>query len=94
MIVGFAARGLEIFHRTGLTTGVQPRHAGKLARVLAALDAAAAPDDLGLPGFELRAPKGRDGGWSILVAGDWHVTFDFTGPGVGRVDYVGHGPPA
>jgi proteic killer suppression protein len=91
MIVGFAARGLEIFHRTGLTTGVQPRHAGKLARVLAALDAAAAPGDLDLPGFQLRADKQRSGGWSIRATGDWLVTFDFAGPGVDRVDHVPHG---
>jgi proteic killer suppression protein len=41
MIIGFRHKGLEEFYRTESLRGIQPAHASKLARILAALDAAA-----------------------------------------------------
>jgi addiction module HigA family antidote len=41
VIVSFRHKGLERYCRTGSTLGIQTEHATKLARILAALDAAA-----------------------------------------------------
>lgn len=88
MIVGFRHKGLEAFHRTGSIRGIQPAHAQKLARVLAALEAAAAPSELGLPAFKLHPLRGGlKGHWSIWVNGNWRVTFRFVGVDVELVDY-------
>ncbi|MHB8528920.1 MAG: type II toxin-antitoxin system RelE/ParE family toxin [Caulobacteraceae bacterium] len=89
MIIGFRHKGLEILYRTGSTRGVQAAHAAKLSRILAALDAAAGPDDLGLPSFRLHPLKGRlKGHWSIWVNGNWRVTFRFAGADIELIDYV------
>jgi proteic killer suppression protein len=55
-----------------------------LSSILAALDAAGAPDELALPSYRLHPLKGY---WSIWVNGDWRVTFRFVGTDVELVDY-------
>jgi len=64
-------------------------HASKLARILAAIDAAAGSDELNLPSFKLHPLKGAlKGHWSIWVNGNWRVTFRFVGADVEMVDYL------
>ncbi len=43
MIAGFRHKGLERFHRTGNTSGINAQHAAKLRRLLTALDISAKP---------------------------------------------------
>lgn len=89
MIIGFRHKGLETFHRTGSTRGIQAPHTAKLARILAALEAAAGPRELNLPSFKLHPLKGKlKGHWSVWVNGNWRVTFRFAGPDVELVDYL------
>ena len=88
MIVGFRHKGLEALYRTGATRGVPAEHAPKLKRILAALDAAAAPRELNHPGYKLHPLKGElSGFWSIWVNGNWRVTFRFVGADIELVDY-------
>lgn len=88
MIIGFRHKGLEILYRAGSARGVQATHAPKLARILAALDAAATPAELNQPGYKLHPLKGTlKGHWSVWVNGNWRVTFRFVGPDVELVDY-------
>jgi toxin HigB-1 len=88
MILSFRHKGLELFFRTGSTRGIRPDHASKLARILAALDAASGLEELSLPAFKLHPLKGsRKGNWSIWVNGNWRVTFRFKGSDVELVDY-------
>ena len=48
----------------------------KVQRVLTALQAAAAPDDMDLPGFVLHSLTGNlRGFWSVRVSGNWRVIF-------------------
>jgi proteic killer suppression protein len=65
--------------------GITVSHAAKLARVLAALDAAAIPVEFDLPSFRLLPLKGW---WSILVNGNWRIIFRFVGTDVELVDYL------
>lgn len=89
MIIGFRHKGLEIFYHSGSVRGIQAAHASKIARILAAVDAASGPDELNLPSFKLHPLKGAlKGHWSIWVNGNWRVTFRFVGADVEMVDYL------
>ena len=88
MIVGFRHKGLKLLYETGSHKGVIAAHKGKLLNILAALDAAAGPEELRLPSFRLHSLKGKLAGhWSIWVNGNWRVTFRFTDSDVELVDY-------
>ncbi len=88
MIVGFRHKGLKLLYETGSHKGVIAAHKGKLLNILAALDAAAGPEELSLPSFRLHPLKGKLAGhWSIWVNGNWRVTFRFTDSDVELVDY-------
>lgn len=76
---------MEVFYLTGSMRGITVSHAAKLARVLAALDAAAIPVEFDLPSFRLLPLKGW---WSILVNGNWRIIFRFVGTDVELVDYL------
>ena len=63
--------------------------ADKIARVLARLDVAKAPEHMDLPGLKLHSLKGKmKGHWSIGVTGNWRITFRFEGTDVTHVDLV------
>jgi proteic killer suppression protein len=89
MIKSFHHKGLEALYTTGSKRGIQADHVAKLTRILTALDAAHAPEDLDLPAYRLHELKGREAGtWSIRVNGNWRVTFRFDGTDVILVDYL------
>jgi len=84
----FRHKGLGKFFATGSKAGVQAAHAKRLSLILAALNAATAPSDMGLPGLRLHPLKdGRAGSWSVSVSGNWRVTFRFEGKDAVDVDY-------
>ena len=69
-------------------SGIQPVHAKRLKMQLAAIDTAQTIEDMDVPGFRLRALKGMERGrWSILVNGNWRVTFEFANGNVMILDY-------
>lgn len=78
MIKSFKHKGLKVYFETGKTSGIQAKHAKKLRMQLAAIDSAQVIDDIDLPGFGLHPLKGsRVGIWSIVVNGNWRITFEF-----------------
>ena len=78
MIKSFKHKGLRRFYETGSTAGIQPAHKKRLRLQLAALDTATAIEDMDIPGFRLHPLKGdQKGRWSILVSGNWRITFEF-----------------
>lgn len=85
MIRGWRHRGLQRFFETGSKAGIQPHHAARLARQLAALDAAATPGELDVPGWRLHPLS--TGEWSVWVNGNWRLTFAFDGGDALLVDY-------
>jgi len=89
MITGIRHKGLETFYRTGSKKGIQTAHAGKLRRILGALEVAAGPQDLNFPSFRLHPLKGdMEGFWAISVSGHWRVIFRFASGDVELVDYL------
>jgi toxin HigB-1 len=88
MIRSFRHKGLGKFFASGFKAGIQATHAERLRLILAALNAAAAPGDMGLPGLKLHPLKGtRSGAWAVSVSGNWRVTFRFDGKDAIDVDY-------
>ena len=83
VIKRFRHRGLERFFRKGNPGGIQARHAGRIGRILDALDAASSPHQLNIPGMHLHSLKGaRKGQWAMTVSGNWRITFAFDGEDV------------
>ena len=88
MIKSFEHKGLQAFFETGSKAGIQPHHAPKLARQLARLNAAKAPEDMNLPGWRLHPLVGSlTGHHSVSVNGNWRLTFRFDGADAVLVDY-------
>lgn len=88
MIRGFKHKGLARFFQTGSKAGIQAQHAERLRLILAQLNSATAPEDMGLPGLRLHPLRGdRKGTWSVWVSGNWRITFTFSGKDADAVDY-------
>ncbi len=88
MIRAFRHKGLGRFFEAGSKAGIQAMHAERLRLILALLNTASRPEDLGLPGLMLHPLKGvRAGTWAVKVSGNWRVTFTFTGQDADDVDY-------
>ena len=88
MIKSIRHKGLAKLFESGSTAGVQASHAKRLRLQLAALDTAQILDDMDIPGFGLHPLKGKlKGRWSILVNGNWRLTFEFKDGNVYVLDY-------
>lgn len=88
MIKSFQHKGLEKFFTKDSKAGIQPHHAAKLRRILAALDEAIEPEQMNIPGWHLHPLTGKlMGHWSVWVNGNWRVTFRFEGQDATWVDY-------
>jgi proteic killer suppression protein len=88
VIRGFKHKGLARFFETGSKSGIQAQYAERLRLILAQLNAATAPSDMGLPGLGLHPLKGdRRGTWAVKVSGNWRVTFTFVEKDADQVDY-------
>lgn len=80
VIKSWRHKGLRLFFETGKIAGIQAKHVKRLKIQLALLDAATKPEDLNLPGFRFHSLKGeRKGDYSIVVNGNWRITFQFEG---------------
>lgn len=88
MIRSFRHKGLQAFHHTGSTRGIQAQHAKKLRLILGILDHAATAADLNLPNLRAHPLQGnRAEFWSVWVNGNWRVTFRFVETDVELLDY-------
>lgn len=88
MIRSFRHKGIERFFRSGSKAGIQAKHAAKLRRQLARLDASLYPEDMDIPGWKLHALKGDfETHWSVRVSGNWRLTFAFESEDAVLVDY-------
>lgn len=88
MIKSWKHKGLRDFFESGITKGIQVKHAKKLQFQLALLHAAISPADLDLPGYNFHALTGnRKGFYSIAVNANWRLTFSFAGSHAIWVNY-------
>ena len=78
MIISFANKGLERFHHTGSTKGIQAIHVRRLRQILSLLESAKGVEDMDAPGLKLHQLKGtRKDIWAVTVQANWRVTFRF-----------------
>lgn len=88
MIKSFRHKGLRRFFETGSTAGIQARQAKRLRLQLAALDTAGTIEDMDVPGFRLHPLRGQlSGRWSVMVNGNWRLTFEFRDGDAYVLDY-------
>jgi toxin HigB-1 len=89
VIQSFRHKGLQRLYESSSAAGIQPEHPMRLRILLVALDAATNIGDMNVPGFRLRPVRPKKGKrrWSVWVAGNWHVTFEFSHRHADVVDY-------
>ena len=85
----FRHRGIEKFFTTGSKAGIQPRHEVRLRILLTTLNLASTPFDMNRDGWDWHPLKGSlKGHWSVIVNGNWRLTFSFEGEDAILVDYL------
>jgi toxin HigB-1 len=88
MIKSFRHKGLKRLFESDDRRGVPPELSRKIRRQLDYLNAAAAIQDMDLPGYALHELKGeRKGTWAIKVTGNWRITFSFEPGEADDVDF-------
>ena len=88
MIKSFRHKGLRRLFEAGIISGVRTTDAKRLRMQLAALDTAQTIEDMDIPGFRLHPLKGdMRGRWSIMVSGNWRMTFEFHDGNAYILDY-------
>lgn len=88
MIKSFDHKGLEKYFYEGDKSGIQPKHAQKIADILDRLDASINIQDMNYPGSNLHQLKGKlKDLWSVKVSGNWRITFKFKDANAYVVDY-------
>ena len=89
MIESFKHRGLKRLFERDDRSQVGTDIVGKVERILTALDAAATPQALDLPGYRLHRLKGdRKGFWSVTVHANWRIVFRFVDGNAEDVELV------
>lgn len=89
MLRTFRHKGLKRLFEKDNPSGVRTDQAARIRDVLAHLDWAQVPTDLGLPGYRLHALKGDlKGFWSVTITGNWRIIFRFENGHAFDVDLV------
>jgi toxin HigB-1 len=75
MIRSFAHKGLEELFTEGRTRRIGADFVARCAHLLAALNVAAAPEELNTPGYRFHGLRGNPQRWSLRVNKNWRITF-------------------
>lgn len=87
MIKSFRNKALQSFFETGSARGLSVQKPERIGHILRALDDAVRPENMNLPGLRFHALKGNDKGrYSVLVTGNWRLTFGWDGVDATLVD--------
>lgn len=88
MIKSFRSKALADLWATGSTSKVDVRLQKRILRRLEALDAAAAPEEMNIPGYGFHALKGfNPTRYTVHVNGPWCITFVFEETDALAVDF-------
>jgi proteic killer suppression protein len=87
VIRSFRNKQLKALWETGKSRIYAPMHK-RILRRLDALNAAARPEDMNLPGFDFHALRGfTPTRYTVHVNGPWCITFEFEGGDAVAVDF-------
>jgi toxin HigB-1 len=88
MILRFKHKGLKELFETGKTKLIDAKLQSKILRILDALNQAARPEQMNVPGWDFHALRGfNPTRYTTHVNGPWCVTFEFDGVNATRVDF-------
>ncbi|GIK98770.1 MAG: plasmid maintenance system killer protein [Alphaproteobacteria bacterium] len=88
VIKSFKSKGLDELWSRGRTSKIDGKMHQRLLVRLDALDAAAKPEDMNLPGFDFHSLRGfKPIRYTVHVNGPWCITFEFEGGDAYRVDF-------
>lgn len=91
MIKTFKHKGLQTLFETGKTAKIEKRMHKRILQRLDALDAAADPEDVNLPGFNFHSLTGKiPKQYTIHVNGPWCIVFEFSDSDAHAVDYINY----
>lgn len=86
MIQSFRHKGLKELFRDGGSSKVAVNLQARILQILDALDVAAVPEDMNIPGFNFHGLQGKPKRYTTHVNGPWCVTFEFEAGDALRVD--------
>ncbi len=87
MIKTFRDKALRQFAATGNASKLAVQNPERIRRILIALDAAKAPEQMNIPGFKFHTLKGADKGrYSVWASGNYRITFGWSGEDAIDVD--------
>jgi proteic killer suppression protein len=88
VIRSFSSQALRSFWEKSDASKIAPKLTSRIARRLDALDQAATPDEMNIPGFDFHGLKGdRKDTYSVHVNGPWCITFRWDGQDAIDVDF-------
>jgi proteic killer suppression protein len=87
MIRSFRHKGLKELFERGTTARIQKALHQRCLRRLDALDRAARPEEMNVPGFDFHPLRGAPVRYTIHVNGPWCITFEFEDGDALRVDF-------
>jgi proteic killer suppression protein len=77
MIGSWRHKGLRELFLKGASAKVRAGQHRKCLRLLDALDQAAVPEDMNLPGLNFHGLQGKPKRYAVAVNGPWRITFGF-----------------
>ena len=87
VIRSFRSKGLERFAAKGDPSRLSVPNVGRVRRILSALDAAALPQQMNLPGWRFHALQGQaKGRYAVDASGNWRITFGWEDQDAVEVD--------
>jgi toxin HigB-1 len=88
VIKSFLSKPLSDFWSSRKTVKIDVKMCRRIRVRLDALDVAAKPGDMNVPGFNFHALKGhKPTRYTVHVNGPWCITFEFEGGDACRVDF-------
>jgi len=86
MIESFRHKGLPVLIMDNDASKIRPDLVDRCRNRLAVLDEAARPDDMNLPGFDLRSLRRKPQRYAVKVNSPWRITFEFRDGNALKVD--------
>jgi toxin HigB-1 len=86
MVRSFRSKALRLFAEKGDGSRLPVRNHGRVARILALLNAAIKADDLNLPGFRFHGLQGKPKRYAVDASGNYRITYGWDEPDAVDVD--------
>ena len=77
MIKSWDHKGLKELFESGTSAKVRDDHHKRCLRLLDALNRAATPEAMNVPGWHFHGLKGKPKRYAVAVNGPWRITFGF-----------------